>query len=1158
VEFRVLGPVQASQDGRVVPLGGAQQRAVLAILLLHANRVVSADALAEGLWGERPPASAANTVQGYVSRLRRLLASGDGELIVHRPPGYILQVEPDRVDAHRFERLVREATQVRVTGEVERAAELLRDALALWRGPALADVELNSFVQLERTRLEELRLTALEERIKLDLELGRHADLTAELEPLVGEHRFREGFRSQLMLALYRSGRQAEALQAYQQARRTLVEDLGIEPGQPLRDLEQAILRQDASLDPPLEAPPERSHRSSDGTSPPAWSPPARRARRPRRWVLLIGLAFAIAGVIVLGLLLPRVLGGSTAAAAFRPGTVLLDLKTRRQIAFLPPSQIASPRFPRYSGGHFWLFNASPSSFVELDPATGNVLKTFAPPDGMKVTKTSTPYAVSRRALWVGAGDDLVKVDTGLGEEVDRLDLDKIVGDSGPIQGVAFGGGLIWVGRDVGRGQVVGVDPDTHAVRYQFDDVVHHVDLAYGDRTVWAADGQGVDVIDPSTRTFREVRDIEKTDLFFGVFSPGIVVTAGGGFGWTTDSTKGLVYKIDRRGRVVSSPETGLGATGAYFKDGVLWVRNEKDDGTVTGIDALTGKKNTVYRFDHPVGAEVVGGGVLLASLEPTSEVRTGALSGKVARLFSQQGAFEAGDEPARNWIPAAGQIEFATCTKLLNYPDRQGPAGLQLQSEVAAAMPTLSPDRRTYTFTVRRGYRFSPPSNQPLTAVTFRESIERALSPKLDVGFPTWWGTAPGAAYVGDIMGEQAFRQGTAQHISGLRARGSRLSITLTKPSPTFLRRLAFPAFCPVPIGTPSVPGAANRSLGGTGEVSVPSAGPYYVADWRKDQYVILKRNPNYHGPRPHAFDAIALQEGADATAALDRVRRGDADGIISSSRASAELLDPLLDPSGEVASRYGRASANGDQYVPATYLETGFIMLNAGRGPFADRTVRRAAALAVNRAVNAAVWSSVPSDQLLPPGFPAFHDRHLYALGAPTRGSLHKAAVLMSGRRRTVVMAIQANCDPCSEQGQALRAELRPIGLRVKLKAFKDPTAAVDTPGAKIDMYDNGNFGYPDGPAFLHDVFFYVLPPPWRSAEVSHAVERVSQLWGTERQSAAAALADRLVVDEVPVIPYGNRVNGEFFGPSLGCRIFPPFSGGVDLAALCPRERR
>jgi len=874
VEFRLLGPLEVSDHGRALELGGQKRRALLALLLLHANEVVSSDRLIEELWGEQPPQAAATALHGHVSRLRKLLG-GDGgseQLLVTRPPGYMLHLEPEQLDLHRFERLRDEARTARSRGGLTAASTALQAALSLWRGPPLGDLAYERFAQTEVTRLAELRLATVEERIEVDLALGRHADVASELEALVGEHPLREGLRAQLMLALYRSGRQAEALQAYKQAREALVEGLGIEPGQPLRELQQAILRQDDSLDaPPEPATREAANGRKQRAPVPAQSSP-RPKRRSRRLVLPIAVACAIGGAVALGLLLPRFFEATTAASAFRPGTVLLDLKTRKQIGFVSPSQLAAPGFPVYSGGHVWLFNFSPPSFVEIDPATGKVLTQFALPDGTR----DTTYAVAGRALWVGAGDDLVKVDTTLGQEIDRLDLDTTVGAKGAAEGVAVGGGLVWIGRDVGRGQVVAVDSDTGKLRYRFDGVVHHTNLAYGDGIVWTADAAGVNLIDPSANAVINVRDIETVDPFFGPGSASNPVAAGGGFGWATDSARGVVYKIDRSGRVVTQYRTGLGATGASFSGGVLWVRSE-DEGTVTGIDAVTGRK-TVYRFGHPVGVEVVGGGILLAALQPgrTTEDSIAALSGNVIRLFSQQGALGEGNEPALNWDAAAVQIEFATCAKLLNYPDRPAPEGLHLRPEVAAGMPTLSRDGRTYTFTVRPGYRFSPPLGQPVTAETFRYSIERALSPKL-ADF------APGPFYVGDIQGEQAFRNGEAEHISGLRAMGDRLSITLAKPSPGFLHRLAFPFFCPVPIGTPFVQGGANGRAVDTGDYSIPSAGPYYVAAWRNDKYVILKRNPNYQGPRPHSLDAIALREGLDATVALERIRHGGWDGIVS-----------------------------------------------------------------------------------------------------------------------------------------------------------------------------------------------------------------------------------------------------------------------------------
>jgi DNA-binding SARP family transcriptional activator len=246
VEFRILGPLAVVESGRSLPLGGARQRALLALLLTRANQVVSSDRLVDELWGERPPKAALNTIQFYVSTLRRTLAPH--EVIATRPPGYLIQIEPRQFDLHRFERLAAEGRQALADGRANDAASTLREALALWRGPPLADVASEPFAQGEIGRLEELRVAALEQRIEADLALGRHAELVGELEALTAEHPLRERLRAQSMLALYRSGRQAEALDVYQRTRRTLVEELGIEPGPELQELERSILRQDPTI----------------------------------------------------------------------------------------------------------------------------------------------------------------------------------------------------------------------------------------------------------------------------------------------------------------------------------------------------------------------------------------------------------------------------------------------------------------------------------------------------------------------------------------------------------------------------------------------------------------------------------------------------------------------------------------------------------------------------------------------------------------------------------------------------------------------------------------------------------------------------------------------------------------------------------------------
>jgi DNA-binding SARP family transcriptional activator len=247
LEFRLLGPLEVLAGGRPIALG-LRQRTLLVLLLLRANEVASRDRLIDDLWGEHPPAAAPNALAAIVARLRRALP---GDVLVTSPGGYELRIDRQQLDLHRFERLVEEGTESLAAGDPVRAAEQLREALSIWRGPALADVEYEAFAQPVIVRLEELRLIALESRTDADLALGRHADLVGELQSLVLEHPLRERLRGQLMLALYRSGRQAEALEVYREGRHVLVEELGIDPSPPLQELERAILRQDPILGAP-------------------------------------------------------------------------------------------------------------------------------------------------------------------------------------------------------------------------------------------------------------------------------------------------------------------------------------------------------------------------------------------------------------------------------------------------------------------------------------------------------------------------------------------------------------------------------------------------------------------------------------------------------------------------------------------------------------------------------------------------------------------------------------------------------------------------------------------------------------------------------------------------------------------------------------------
>src|SRR5262245_20324023 len=248
MRIRILGPLHLEDGDRRITIGGARQGAVLADLLLHVNEVVPSEQLLVELWGEDSPPSAANALQAAISRLRRVLPPGR---LVTAGPGYVLRVFPAELDVAQFEQFLSEGRDALTAGAAAEAVQLLDQAMTLWRGPPLADFRYEPFAQAEIARLEELQLACLEERNEAHLALGSASALTAELGRMVADHPLRERLRGQLMLALYRSGRHAEALEAYRAFRRMLADELGIDPPARLRELEGRMLRQDASLDLP-------------------------------------------------------------------------------------------------------------------------------------------------------------------------------------------------------------------------------------------------------------------------------------------------------------------------------------------------------------------------------------------------------------------------------------------------------------------------------------------------------------------------------------------------------------------------------------------------------------------------------------------------------------------------------------------------------------------------------------------------------------------------------------------------------------------------------------------------------------------------------------------------------------------------------------------
>jgi YVTN family beta-propeller protein len=577
-EFRLLGPVEAVIGGRPVALGGAKQRALLAALLLDANEVVSTGRLTEALWGEDAPASAAKSLQVHVSRLRHELA----ERLVTRAPGYVLQVAPEEVDLLQFERLVEEARRDLAEGRPQEAADRLRDALALWRGPALADLALEPVARFAAPRLEEERLAALEDRIEADLACGRAGELVGELRGLVDDHPLRERLRAQQMLALYRAGRQADALSAFQDARRRLVGELGIEPGARLQQLERQILDQD----PALQLPGPRPASSSGG-------------RVRRRTLLVAGAAVCVVGVVAVLV----ATGGDDAraprAAAGPPIHVVadslvgIDARTGRLIAQYQvganPDQLVASRDVA------WVANSFDRTLSHVDLTTGHRqdVKGFPAVDHVATTPTGDVFVSSfKHVVWTVSEGTLVP------QQVLRL--------PGQAEAIAFGAGSLWVSspakkRGEGPDLVVRYDNRTARIVDRIRVGATPIFIAFGFGKLWVSnyDGDSVSVITPGQRT---ARTIPLGDGPLGIAS-------GEGAVWVVLYGERELLRLDPlTGKVAARIPVGDGPLSVAAAEGSVWVTN-REDGTVTQVDPDTNRVvRTVDVQMPPYGVAVSGG----------------------------------------------------------------------------------------------------------------------------------------------------------------------------------------------------------------------------------------------------------------------------------------------------------------------------------------------------------------------------------------------------------------------------------------------------------------------------------------------------------------------------------------------------------------------
>ncbi|HWM13661.1 MAG TPA: BTAD domain-containing putative transcriptional regulator [Gaiellaceae bacterium] len=567
----------------MLPLGGARQRSLLALLLLHANESVSRERLIAGVWGGERPTTFGATLNVHLSKIRKLLAAaGTDATLVTELNGYVLRIDPERLDVHRFEQRVREGRQALVAGRSEEAAATLDRALVLWRGPPLAELELHASVDAAVGRLGELRLSALEDRFEAGLLVGRHTELAAELEEFVREHPLRERARAQLMISLYRSGRQSEALHAYRDVRLLLADELGLDPGPELQRLEKAILVQDPALIP-------REPRRLLQT---------RRARRP---AFVIGVALAAGALLAVGRgepgtrttepLAEVVLAHASDVAVIRPDTS--EVVARVRVG-------SSPALIREGGGSVWVADRLDLTVTEIDLESRRVLRTvgvgFRPDDLAARDDTVWAFdkeervlarlgeeqtwdrfehpdfteveriAVDDHAVWLAGGKRLIRVDPTSGAVVGNVSMPA------QVDGVAAAGDDVWAVSSAAA-SVLRVDPRTAEIKSRIsmarDSGPQALTISADTDFIWVLNGDSATVvkIDPS------LHDVVET-YRLGLGRGSLALAAGEGAAWISNAFDGTVTRIDGRTNEVASI-----AVSAYsspkdvtFAGGLVWV----------------------------------------------------------------------------------------------------------------------------------------------------------------------------------------------------------------------------------------------------------------------------------------------------------------------------------------------------------------------------------------------------------------------------------------------------------------------------------------------------------------------------------------------------------------------------------------------------------
>ena len=868
---------------------------------------------------------------------------------------------------------------------------------------------------------------------------------------------------------------------------------------------------------------------------------PARRLGR-RRVLLLVALGGALAVSAAAGIAVTLSRGGADTRVVETPPQSLVGLDPQTGSTDVVVNVASDPVALAHGRGALWLASADSRTLTRVDSETGAAKR-------VPVPLVPSSVAVGNDAIWVGGSGA-----PGLAA-VDPVFLRprpaKGAGDGLPtsVRALATGDGSVWAGTD---DSIVRIEERTGRVLRRYPAEGGVTALAFGGGALFA----GL----PSGRILR-------VDPVSGVSARGVVPDSVSGLAvrgrqlWVIGRYSTTVWHLDA-GSLLSIGSTAIdeeaggqvaNGTGIALDGASTWVSTDLG---VRRLDALNDDPNiraVGASFDfvsRPRAIAAAADRIWVAVAE--RDTATAKTEGTLRFNRPDDGDFTL--DPALAYTPVGNQRSFATCAKLVSYPDLAGAAGLEIVPELARGLPKVSASGRVYTFHVRDDFRFSPPSNATVTAADVKATIERALS-------PTWPdGPPPGAAFLRDVEGASDYLAGDAQEIRGLTVADDVLTVRLTRPVPDLLHRLALPFFCVLPSGAPIVAGGLTSPI--------PTAGPYYLASGRVGEgphTIVLRRNPNYRGDRPRVPERIVYSigpDGVETAGALDAGTADYSDGQMV--EATYARLLAAAGP-GTPAARAGRQrifrGPTSDQF---------YLVLNTSRPLFRQPRLRRAVAHALNRpallrALEGA-QGGTPSDQYLVRGHPGFRDARIHRLGGP---DLERARAEASGAGGRVVLwlpSFELVYDEPQDLVTSLRASMRAIGLELVVEKIDDFGPRVSAPHAAWDLSllefepelpDPANTinqlyeaGYPAASGITTAVTHRLT-----DAALNRELRAAARLSGRARLDAYARLDERLARDVAALIPIGSYDQLDSFSERIGCQTFHPVYGMI-LGALCFRS--